>query len=129
MKLSNYFLLLIVACATIVVSCKKDKTNPDFAGAIAGTYYGTISISGSGTSSAVTKITKVNETTIGFEVIIGSTSLPITGISINHPSENTYTLIYADSSGSLTGTVIGITLTWTLTDGNLSDSFTGSRMI
>jgi hypothetical protein len=120
-------LVIIGLLSAELTGCKKDNTNPDFAGAIAGTYTGTITASGIGSVSASTTITKVNETTVNFVITIGGTPIPLDGITVSNPSGNTYALSLSDSSGNLTGTVIVKTLNFTLTSGTDVDVFTGTR--
>lgn len=121
-------LLIIIGLLSLgLTGCVKNNTNPDFASIIAGTYTGTITATGVGTVSASSVITKVNDTSVNLTVTINSTSVPLAGITVGHSGANIYSLTYSDSSGSLTGTVAGNTLNWTLTSGSDTDVFLGTR--
>ncbi|MGD0581622.1 MAG: hypothetical protein ABR974_01610 [Bacteroidales bacterium] len=122
-----YFLIIIGLLSSELTSCKKDSNSNDFAGVIAGTYTGTITATGIGTTSSSTAITRVNDTIINFAVTVSGSSRPFSGIAVSNPSANTYSLTLSDSGGSLTGTEAGNTLNWTFTSGSETDVFTGTK--
>ena len=121
-------LVIIVLLSTVLTGCsKKDDDSPDFASAIAGTYTGTVTVSGIGTTSGSTTITRVSETKVNMIVAITGTQVPLNGINVSSPSSNTYSLSFSDSSGSLSGTVSGLNCNWTMTGGGDVVVFSGTR--
>jgi hypothetical protein len=113
------FLLLLAT------SCEKDSSSPDYASAIAGTYYGTVTVVGSGSVSGSSKLTRSSDKVVNLVITIGSSSIPLNGIAVSKSGSNYY-LNYTDASGSFSGTVSGNSLTWTLTDGSDTITFSGT---
>jgi hypothetical protein len=119
--------LLIGFLLVLATNCKKDKTLPDYASKIAGTYNGTVTVIGTGTAAGSSTLTKSSEQVVDLEIIIGSSNIPLDGIDISSDGDDIYNLKYTDSSGSFIGKVEGNKLTWTLTAGSVVDTFTGSK--
>ena len=113
------FLLLLAT------SCEKDSSSPDYASAIAGTYYGTVTVVGSGSVSGSSKLTRSSDKVVNLSITIGSSSIPLNGIAVSK-SGSSYYLNYTDASGSFSGTVSGNSFTWTLTDGSDTITFSGT---
>jgi hypothetical protein len=109
-----------------LTSCTKDTIQADFASKIAGTYSGTVTVVGTGTASCTSTLVKSTETVVNLTILIGTTSIPLNGITVTS-SGNIYNLSYTDSSGSFTGKVDGNTLTWTLVSGSTTDTFSGTK--
>jgi hypothetical protein len=132
MKQKNkiWFYPLIVFGFLLILStgCSKDDNLPGLAGAIAGTYNGTISVNGSGTVSCSSILTRSSQTKVDLTIIIGATNIPLDGINVSSSGSNIYNLSYSDSSGSFTGKVEGNLLTWTLSDGSTSETFSGTKL-
>jgi len=112
----------------LAAGCEKDENLPDYASEIAGNYNGTVTLVGTGTVPASTTINRSSNTKVNFKIIVGSTTIPLDGISVSSSSSNVYTLSYTDSSGSCQGQVDGNTLTWTLTAGNMVETFSGTKI-
>jgi len=114
------FLLLLAT------SCEKDSDSSDYASQVAGTYSGTVTIVGTGSVSGSSKLTKSSDKVVNLSITIGVSSIPLNGIDVSKSGSNYY-LNYTDASGSFSGTVNGNSLTWTLTDGNDTITFSGTR--
>ena len=115
------FLLMLTA------SCEKDKNLPDYASEIVGTYNGIVTAVGTGTVSGSSTLTKSSEQVVDLEIKIGSNSIPLDGIDVSSPEDDIYNLKYTDSSGSFTGKVEANKLTWTITAGSVTQTFSGTR--
>lgn len=115
------FLLMLAS------SCQKDETLTDYASEIVGTYNGTITVVGTGTVPSSSKLTKSSEQVVDLEIYVGSSSTSLDGIKVSSSGSNIYTLSYTDSSGSFVGKVEENILTWTLTAGSVSDTFSGTK--
>ncbi len=115
------FLLLLAT------SCEKDSTSPDYASKVTGTYYGTVTVVGTGSVSGSSKLTKSSDKVVNLVITIGSSSIPLNGIDVSKSGGTIYYLNYTDASGSFSGTVNGNSLTWTLTDGSDTITFSGTR--
>ena len=117
-------ILLIGSLLIMVTGCKKDSQ--DYASQITGTYHGTTTIVGTGTVSCTSTLSKNSNTSVNLTITIGSTNIPLNGISVSK-SGSAYGLSYTDSSGSFNGTVNGNNLTWTMTAGGTTETFSGTK--
>jgi hypothetical protein len=122
-----YTLTVLALLLTVVTGCTKDNSSPDYASKIAGTYNGTITVVGTGSASASSKLSRNTDTKVDLLVTIGASPVSLNGITVSNSSGNSYTLSFSDNSGSFTGTVQGNTLSWTITSGSVVDVFTGTR--
>ncbi len=111
----------------LTTSCKKEENNPDYASQITGTYNGTVTVTGIGAVSGSSVITKSSEKVIDLEIKIGAYDIHIDGIEVKSSGGDIYNLNYTDSSGSFTGKVEGNKLTYTLSDGNDTVTFSGTK--
>jgi hypothetical protein len=128
-QIRNFLNLLVILglLSTVITSCTKKDDNPDLASIIAGSYNGTVTASGIGSAAGTTTIVRVNETRVNLVIVIGASSIPVTGVDVSNPSTNTYNLSYSQSGETLSGTVTGNTFIWTLTSGTDVIVFSGTR--
>lgn len=117
----GFLLMLAASCVT------DDENLPDYASKIVGTYNGTVKVTGIQTVPGSSTLTKSSEKEVDLEIIIGSSSIPLDGIDVSSSGGDIYNLRLTDSSGSLTGKVEGNRLTYTLTDGNDTVIFDGTK--
>ena len=122
-----YSLVLMGFLLILATSCEKDETLPDYASKIVGTYNGTVKVTGIATVPGSSTLTKSSEQEVDLEVKIGSSSIPLDGIEVSSSGADIYNLKYSDSSGSFTGKVEGNILTWTLTGGGDTMTFSGTK--
>jgi hypothetical protein len=117
------FTLLPGIIAFAFLSCEKES---DLAKEVSGTYSGTVTIVGTGSAPATSKLTRSSDERVNLVVTIYANNIPLNGIKVS-TSGNNYVLSYTDSSGSLSGTVTGNRLDWTMTAGGMTETFTGTR--
>jgi len=127
MTVKNVKVLYFIALVFLVISCKKDEPNPDYASIIAGTYTGTVTYGGIGSVAGTSKLSKSTESVVDLIITIGTSTVPLNGITVSSSSSNVYNLSFVDSSGSFTGKVQGKKLDWTLTSGADVVVFTGIK--
>ena len=118
-------LIVIGFLLTLAIGCKKDQV--DYASQITGTYNGTVTIVGTGTISGSSTLNKASEEVVNLVITINSKDTPLNGISVSSSGNNVYNLSYTDASGTFSGQVKGNLLTWTLSAGSATDTFTGSK--
>jgi hypothetical protein len=124
-KALTWFIMSTVV-TVVIVSCKGDDPQADYAGIIAGTYNGTVTTA-SGSTDGITIITKRSETRVDMDITAGSHELAIPGIKVSSVEANVYTLSFSVAGNSLSGEVEGNNLTYTLSSGTLDGTFTGTR--
>lgn len=126
--MERQILFILLAVFSIAFSsCKKHETLSDYASKIEGDYIGTLTVTGSASSSAYSVLTERSETTV--DLIVDDGIHPINhlvnGINVSL-SGNTYNL----SRGSdFVGKVDGNNLTWTFNDAIRSQTFTFSGIL
>jgi hypothetical protein len=125
-RICIYPLIIMGILLMLAISCKKDENNTDYASKIIGTYNGTITLVGTGSVSGSSTLTRSSDKVVDLEIIISSTSIPLPGITVSS-SGSIYNLNYGVSGSSFTGKVDGNTLTWTLTAGSITETFTGTK--
>ena len=123
-KIGVYTIFLFAFLNLLAAGCKKDQQ--DYASQITGTYRGTTTITGTGTVACTSTLGKNSNTSVNLTITIGSTNIPLNGISVSK-SGSAYGLSYTDSSGSFNGTVDGNKLTWTMTASGTTETFSGTR--
>lgn len=128
-KYINWINPLLALSLTLILAtgCKKDK-DADLAGRIAGTYSGTATLLGISTVPCTTTINKSTENVVNLVITIETINIPFNGISVSSGGNNVYNLSYSDSSGTFEGQINGVTLTWTLTAGGITETFTGTKI-
>jgi hypothetical protein len=110
-----------------IAGCKKDNSSPDFATSISGTYNGNFSISGVGSVTGSSKLTKADDNLVNLTMTISSQEISLDGIIVTSPVKNSYSLTYTDLSGSFTGTVQGNNFSFSMSAGTDVVTFTGTR--
>ncbi|MDX9727504.1 MAG: hypothetical protein RBT38_14085 [Bacteroidales bacterium] len=120
-------LLALTILVAVCFACEKDDSGPDLATSVAGTYTGSIVVSGTGSTSCTSILTKKSNDKVDLKIIISTTTIPLNGISVSSAGTDSWDLSYGDSSGSFEGNVQGNLLTWTLTGGGYTETFTGTR--
>ena len=120
-------ILISVILLLFITACTKDKTDPDYAGTIAGTYTGSVTVVGTGTVPGKSTLTRVNNTKVDLIIEIGTDDIPLNGIRVSNDDDDVYELEYTDASGSFDGKVNGNTLTWTLIAGSITETFSGTK--
>jgi len=123
-KLKIFSLLLLIS---IVSGCSKDDSDEDYASVISGLYTGTVTYTGVGTVPGSCELTRSSNTKVDLVITIQTNTIPFDGITVSSSSGGKYNLSYTDPSGSLTGTVDGSKLDWTLTAGSYEIIFTGTK--
>lgn len=125
MKTTVLFVLIIIF--TALNACEKDESGPDLASSITGTYTGTVNVSGTGSAGCTCVLSRSSNTKVNLSITVYSTTVDLDGISVTSAGTDMYDLSLSDSSGSFEGTVDGNTLSWTLTGGGYTETFTGTR--
>ncbi|MDY0100323.1 MAG: hypothetical protein RBR81_14100 [Bacteroidales bacterium] len=120
-------ILTFLVLFSLVSGCSKDDSDEDYASDITGLYTGTVTYTGTGTVPASCELTKSSNTKVDLVITIQTNTIPFDGINISSSSGGRYSLSYSDPSGSLTGTVDGNKLDWTLTAGSYEIIFTGTK--
>ena len=126
MKKTLTWFIMSTVVTIVIISCKGDDPQADYAGIIAGTYNGTVTTA-SGSTAGITIITKRSETRVDMDITAGSHNLAIPGIRVSSVEDNVYTLSFSVAGNSLAGEVEGNNLTYTLSSGSLDGTFTGTR--
>jgi hypothetical protein len=118
---------LVLTCLVLAfASCRRSEPQPDYASIIEGTYTGTVT-TGSATVSGITELVRFTDKKVDMHITAGTHTLNIYGITISSPVNDIYYLSYSVTGNTLDGNVQGDLLTYTLTSGTLSGTFTGSR--
>ena len=122
----------ILYLATIILmiffGCKKSSTSPDLATPSSGTYSGTWVVVGTGSTYGTVQVVKVSNTSVNLIMTAGGTNLPtIPGAKLTDAGSGTKNVSYTDSSGTLTGTITGNTISITLVAGSIQETFTGTK--
>ncbi|MCA1741330.1 MAG: hypothetical protein LC630_02430 [Bacteroidales bacterium] len=81
----------------------------------------------SATVSGTTGLVRYTNSKVDMHITAGTHTLNIYGITISNSGNNIYYLSYSVAGNTLEGNVQGDLLTYTLTSGTLSGTFTGSR--
>lgn len=121
-----YPVILLGLILMLAISCK-NGISPDYASEIEGTYVGNVTVVGTGTVPGSSILTKTSNKEVDLEIILGTESVPLTGIDVDSSDDDIYDLKYTDSSGSFTGKVEGNRLTWTMTAGSITETFDGTK--
>ena len=111
----------------LTMGCDIDENLPDFASEIEGTYYGTITVVGTGSVPGSSILTKRSNQKVDLEIKIGGESVSLKRIELSSSEDGIYDLEYSDYSGEFTGEVEGDKLTWTMTADDITETFSGSR--
>jgi len=121
-----YSFLVMGFLLLLTTGCDEDF-NPDYASEIEGTYYGTITLVGTGSAPASSILSRRSNLKVDLDIKIGGESVSLNRIEISSSEDGIYDLEYSDYSGEFTGEVEGDKLTWTMTAGDATETFSGSR--
>lgn len=122
-KFLSTLVILIVFC----FACEKDDSGQDNAKSVAGTYTGTIVVTGTGSASCTSVLTRSSNDEVNLKIKINTSTIPLDGITVTSSGTDSYDLNLEDSSGSFEGSVEGDLFTWTLSAGEYISTFSGSR--
>jgi hypothetical protein len=126
MKKARTLLIFFAVVSAALTSCGGDEFQSDYASMIAGTYIGTVTTL-SGSTAGSSEIVKRSETKVDMNIIAGSHSLSIPGVSVSRVDDNIFDLSFNLAGNSLAGSVEGNKLTYTLSSGVMNGTFTGTR--
>ena len=121
-----YFLVVILM---IGYGCKKDSdTSGDLTAGKSGSYVGSMTLVGTGTVAATCKVVKVSNTTVNLEMTVAGETIPtLPSVTLSDAGSGKINLSYTDSSGSLNGSIVNNTLTFTLQAGTIQENFSGTK--
>ncbi len=128
MKQSKIIPIVVLFLLTCFGCKKNNDPSGDLGTTAAGLYSGTWTVVGMGQIPGTCQVTRNSSTIVTLNITANGSAAPsIPGIQLSNGGSGKINLSYTDISGSLTGMIINNTLTLTLTDGTIVETFAGTK--